>query len=92
MTVDEGSRFTDAFEPMLPPGIYAAREPAVVVAPVASSMNVPPLERKRSVPVSALDGTAMLYVPSDAVATGPATVVVPAEFMTTTAAPDTGAA
>jgi hypothetical protein len=84
--------FTDALEPMLLAGIYVSRAPAVVVVPVASSVNVPPLERKRSVPVIALDGMPILYVPSAVVLTGPAMVVVPVEFKTTTVAPETGAA
>jgi hypothetical protein len=55
-------------------------------------MKVPEDDDMISVDVRALTGTVMLKVPSLAVVTGPATVVVPLESRTTTDAPATGAA
>jgi hypothetical protein len=55
-------------------------------------MNVPDDDDMISVDVRALTGTVMLKVPSLAVVTGPAIVVVPLESRATTDAPVTGAA
>jgi hypothetical protein len=89
MIVDEGSRCTIED---VPPETYADIRPAATpLRPVASSVNVPPLDSTRRSDPVALVGNVIVYVPSAADVTGPATIA-PEAFFKTIEAPVTGAA